>query len=117
MITASLKNYRISPRKFRLVAELIRGKALDQAHVILASANKRARHPLADLLDSAIANASHNHKIESKDLFVKEVRVDQGRTLKRQMPMARGSAFPIKKRTSNVSLVLEKIIGKSKADK
>lgn len=107
-MNASLKNYRISPRKFRLVATMVKGKNAIQAKAILDNANKKARHPLSVLLDSAIANANHVHKTKVKNLFIKEIRVDQGRTLKRQMPMARGSAFPIKKRTSNVSIVLGK---------
>lgn len=107
MITASLKNYRISPRKVRLVADMIRGKGVAQAKIILTYAMKKAKGPIHDLLDSAIANAGHNHKIEADTLFVKEIRVDQGVILKRSRPMARGSAFPIKKRTSHISLVLE----------
>jgi len=106
MITASLKNYRISPRKVRLVADMIRGKSVEQAKIILVGAAKAARHPLADLIDSAVANASHNFKIGPETLFVKEIRVDQGFVLKRSQPMARGSAFPIKKRTSHVILTL-----------
>jgi len=106
MITASLKNYRISPRKVRLVADMIRGKNVAQAKIILVGATKAAKHPLADLLDSAVANASHNFKIAADSLFVKEIRVDQGFVLKRSQPMARGSAFPIKKRTSHVTITL-----------
>ena len=106
MITASLQNYRISPRKVRLVADMIRGKNVVSAKAILAHATKKARHPLHDLLDSAIANASHNHKIDAETLFVKEIRVDQGFIMKRSMPVSRGSAHPIKKRTSHVSIVL-----------
>lgn len=104
MITASLKNYRISPRKVRVVADMIRGKSAAQAETILTHASKKAKTPLRDLLLSAIANASHNHKIAATDLFVKEIRVDEGYILRRSQPMARGSAFPIKKRTSPCSL-------------
>ncbi|MES2215674.1 MAG: 50S ribosomal protein L22 [Patescibacteria group bacterium] len=114
MITASLKNYRISPRKVRVVADMIRGKGVAQAHQILVNAVKKAKHPLADLLASAVANASHNHKIEPENLFVKEIRVDQGFILRRSQPMARGSAFPIKKRSSHVSIVLDTREAKSK---
>lgn len=106
MITASLKNHRISPRKVRLVADMIRGKGVSEAKVILTHAAKKAKGPIHDLLDSAIANAAHNHKIPADALFVKEIRVDQGFVLKRSMPMARGSAFPIRKKTSHVSIVL-----------
>ena len=106
MITASLHNYRISPRKVRVVADMIRGKNVTLAKTILTNAVKKAKHPLHDLLDSAIANALHNHKIEAENLFVQEIRVDQGVVMKRSMPVSRGSAHPIKKRTSNVSIVL-----------
>ncbi|MEN9524396.1 MAG: hypothetical protein RL536_465 [Candidatus Parcubacteria bacterium] len=106
MITASLKNYRISPRKVRVIADMIRGKNVTHAKTILTNASKKAKHPLHDLLNSAIANASHNHKISAENLFVSEIRVDQGFVMKRSMPVSRGSAHPIKKRTSHVSIVL-----------
>ena len=106
MITATLKNYRISPRKVRVVADMVRGKEVSEAKSILANAAKKARHPIADLIDSAVANASHNHKIGAEALMVKEIRVDQGYTLKRSIPMSRGSAFPMKKRTSHVTVTL-----------
>jgi large subunit ribosomal protein L22 len=106
MINASLKNYRISPRKMRAVADMIRGKNVDQAKLILSGAMKKARHPLSDLIDSAVANAKHNFNIESRDLRVAEIRVDQGYVLKRFMPVSRGMAHGVKKRTSHVSIVL-----------
>ena len=106
MITASLQNYRITPRKVRIVADMVRGKSVAQAKIILEHVAKKARHPLAGLIDSAIANASHNFKIEKDNLMIKEIRVDQGYVLKRSMPMSHGSAFPLKKRTSHVSIVL-----------
>jgi large subunit ribosomal protein L22 len=106
MITAKLSNHRITPRKMRLVADMIRGKDVEQARTILVNVTKKARHPLADLLDSALANAKNNFNIDKDNLMVKEIRVDQGYILKRSMPMARGSAFPIKKRTSHIILVL-----------
>jgi large subunit ribosomal protein L22 len=106
MINASLKNYRISPRKVRVVANMIRGKSAVEAHHILLHADKKAKSPLNDLLASAVANAKNNFQIEADSLFVKEIRVDQGFVMKRQMPVSRGSAHPIKKRTSHVSIVL-----------
>jgi large subunit ribosomal protein L22 len=106
MITASLKNYRISPRKVRVVADMIRGKGVTDAHNILLHADKKAKGPLSDLLASAVANAKNNYKIEADTLFVKEIRVDQGFVMKRSMPVSRGSAHPIKKRTSHVSIML-----------
>ncbi|MEY2664294.1 MAG: hypothetical protein RIT04_102 [Candidatus Parcubacteria bacterium] len=106
MITASLKNFRTSPRKVRLVANLIRGKSASDALNILKFVSKGATSPLSALLLSAIANAKNNYQMGSEGLIVKEIRVDSGIVLKRSMPRARGSAFPIKKRTSHVLLVL-----------
>lgn len=106
MITASLKNYRQSPRKVRLVANLIKGKKVDEALNMLGHVTKRASNPLAMLVLSAVANAKNNFNIEQNTLFIKEMRVDGGVVMKRSMPRARGSAFPIKKRTSHVSVVL-----------
>ncbi len=106
MITASLKNFRQSPRKVRSVANLVRGKTVEQALNTLNFLSKKASDPLYTLLQSAIANAKNNFKIEKDGLFIKELRVDVGYTLKRRMPRARGSASPINKRTSNVKLVL-----------
>lgn len=117
MITASLQNYRISPRKVRVVADMIRGKKVADAEIILTNAVKKAKHPLKDLLLSAVSNASHNYKIDKGNLMVKEIRVDQGYILKRQMPMSRGSAFPIKKRTSHVLISLAPISGKAVSKK
>ena len=106
MITASLKNTRIAPRKVRLIADMVRGKNVATAKNILMLAEKKARHPIAGLIDSAVANASHNFKIAPEGLIVKEIRVDQGFVMKRSMPVSRGSAHPIKKRTSHISIVL-----------
>lgn len=114
MISASLKNYRISPRKVRVVADLIRGKKVADAKNILAHALKKAKSPIAELLDSAVANAKNNFQIESQDLMVKEIRVDQGYVLKRYMPASRGMAHSIKKRTSHVNIVLAPL-GEAKA--
>lgn len=116
MITASLKNYRISPRKVRVVANMIRGKTIADAKVILTHADKKARHPLHDLLDSAAANAAHNHKIDKNTLVIKEIRVDQGLVMKRHMPVSRGSAHPIKKRTSHVMITLAPVEPKAKKE-
>jgi len=106
MITASLKNHRITPRKVRLVADMIRGKKVTDAQAILAFVLKKAKSPLGDLLNSAIANAQNNFKLDKDTLYVKEIMVNQGHVLKRSMPVSRGSAHPIKKRTSHVRLVL-----------
>lgn len=102
---AFLKNYRQSPRKVRLVADLIRGKDVATAQLLLKSALKRAALPVEKLLHAAVANAGKGET--SKDsLFVKEIRVDVGPTLKRIRPRARGSAYLVRKRTSRITLVL-----------
>lgn len=106
MITASLKNYRQSPRKVRGVANLVRGKSVEQALNTLNFLSKKAADPLYGLLMSAIANAKNNFNIEKDNLIIKELRVDAGYILKRRMPRARGNSYPINKRTSHVNLVL-----------
>lgn len=108
MVTASLNNYRQSPRKVRLVANLIKGKKVPDAILTLKFITKRAGSPLARLIASAAANAKENFDIDASTLKVKELRVDGGATLKRRMPRARGMAFPINKRTSHVTIVLDK---------
>lgn len=107
MITATLRNYRQSPRKARLVARLLAGKKVSEAIITLEFVNKKATKAFATLLNSAIANAKHNGKISDvSDLIVKEARVDAGYVLKRRMPRARGMAYPINKRTSHITLTL-----------
>ncbi|MDO8430578.1 MAG: 50S ribosomal protein L22 [Candidatus Taylorbacteria bacterium] len=107
MITASLKNYRQSPRKVRSVANLVRGKSVENALNTLNFLSKKAADPLYGLLMSAIANAKNNFNIEKEGLIIKELRVDVGVTMKRRMPRARGNSYPINKRTSHVNLVLD----------
>lgn len=109
MITARLNDYRQSPRKVRLVANLVKGKKVEEAKNTLTFLIKRAAKPLNDLLDSAVANASHNFNISKDQLFVKNFRVDGGMILKRRMPRARGMAYPINKRTSHVVVELDTI--------
>ncbi len=106
MVTASLQNYRQSPRKVRLVANLIKGKRVPEALSTLKFVTKRATSPLARLVSSAAANAKNNFNLNPETLFIKEMRVDVGATLKRRMSRARGMAYPINKRTSHVTLVL-----------
>jgi large subunit ribosomal protein L22 len=114
MVNASLKNYRQSPRKVRLVVDAIRGKGVTEALNILTFTVKRSSDPVKKLLNSAIANAKHNHGLDEENLFVKEIRVDEGITMKRYRARARGSAAPIRKRTSHVNIVLaEKETGKT----
>jgi len=105
MVTAKLNTYRQSPRKVRLVADAIRGQKVDQALNTLTFLVKRASHPLKKLLESAIANAK-NRDLDSANLVVKEIKVDAGQILYRRLPMSRGRAFSMRKRTSHISIVL-----------
>jgi large subunit ribosomal protein L22 len=107
LITAKLQNYRQSPRKVRLVADLVKGKNVEDAITALSFIIKTASQPIAKLVKSAIKNAEHNFNLKKENLFVKDLRVDGGAVLKRRMPRARGSAYQILKRTSNVLLVLD----------
>lgn len=112
---AFLKNYRQSPRKVRLVAGLIRGKGAGEALAELEFLPKRAGLPMKKLLLSAVANAKQNG-IALNDLFIKELRVDKGVTMKRMMPAAMGTGHRINKRTSHLTLVLaEKVISVKKS--
>ena len=118
MITASLTNYRQSPRKVRSVANLVRGKSVESALNTLNFLSKKAADPLYSLLLSAVANAKNNFNIEKDGLIIKELRVDAGQTMKRRMPRARGNSYPINKRNSHVKLVLDvKPVKKVKAIK
>jgi len=107
MITVRLKNYKQSPRKVRLVADMVRGKKADDAMISLSFVPHKASDSIQKLLKSAIANAANNHGIESSDLIIKELRVDQGVTAYRFRPRARGRAFPIRKRSSHIILSLD----------
>jgi large subunit ribosomal protein L22 len=102
---AFLKNYRQSPRKVRLLADLVRGKSIADALTTLQFVDKRAAEPFAKVIKSAVANAKDQDKNIEK-LFVKTVAVDKGTVLKRFMPRARGSASRINKRNSHISVEL-----------
>ncbi len=102
---AFLKNYRQSPRKVRLLADLVRGKSVVQALETLSFANKRASDPFTKLIKSAIANAK-SQGTDVQGLIVKSVAVDKGTVLKRVMPRARGTAARINKRNSHISVEL-----------
>ncbi len=114
MTTAKLSNLRISPRKVRLVAGLIRGKKVSEAQNQLAFLNKRSTDPILKLLKSAIANAKNNAKANEENLVVSRIFVDCGPVLKRHMPRAFGRAAAIMKRTSHVTIVLEEKETKAK---
>lgn len=102
---AKLSNYRQSPRKVRLVTDLVKGKKVKEALVQLEFTPKRASMPILKLLESAVSNAKNMGK-EADELRVVNIEVNEGATLKRIMPRARGSASRINKRTSHVTLTL-----------
>lgn len=103
---ATLKNYRQSPRKVRLVTDYVKGKHVARALAELDLLAKRGALPIKKLIESALANAK-NLDLDLDTLIIKDLRVDGGAVLMRRMPRARGSAFPLKKRTSHVHVVLE----------
>ena len=103
---ATLKNARISARKVKIVADLIRGKKVSEALAIVKFAPKASAEIIEKLLKSAIANAENNHFMKSEDLYVAEIYANQGPTLKRIRPAAKGSAVRIRKRTSHITIVL-----------
>lgn len=102
---AILKNYRQSPRKVRLIADLVRGKSTADALTTLRFVDKRASGPFSKVIESAIANAKDQGK-DTEKLFIKAVQVNKAATLKRSMPRARGSASRINKRNSHISVEL-----------
>lgn len=104
---AILKYARISPRKVKIVLDLIKGKGIEEAYGILRYTPKSASEFLIKLLKSAESNASNNNGLNRDELYVAEAYADQGPTLKRIMPRAQGRAFRIKKRTSHITLVLK----------
>ncbi|NQX85792.1 MAG: 50S ribosomal protein L22 [Flavobacteriaceae bacterium] len=106
---AKLNNCPTSPRKMRLVADLVRGEKIDKALNILRFSSKEASNRLEKLLLSAIANwqaKNEDEDIESAELFIKEIRVDGGSMLKRLRPAPQGRAHRIRKRSNHVTLVL-----------
>lgn len=105
-IKASLNYLRIAPRKVRSVIDLIRGKEIKEAEVQLKFISRRAAAPILKLINSAIANARNNFNLKKENLFIKEIRVDEGVPNKRWMPVSRGRAYPIMKRTSRIILAL-----------
>ena len=108
-VKATLRQLRMSPRKVRLVAGLIRGKNIAYSLGQLQFANKAAAKPVAKLVKSAVANAVNNFGLEESNLFVKEISVDGGPSLKRWTPRAQGRATPIMKRTSHVNITIGEI--------
>ena len=103
---ATLKYARISSRKVKIVADLIRGKNVDEALAIVKFTPKASSEIIEKLLKSAIANAENNHGMSHEKLYVAEIFANQGPTLKRIRPAAKGSAVRIRKRTSHITIVV-----------
>ena len=105
--TARLRKLRMSPRKVRLLIDLIRGLKAETAAVQLAFSKQVAAKPVLKLLRSAVANARHNHHMNEQSLVIAQAYVDSGAIMYRSTPRAMGRATPIRKRTAHVTIVLE----------
>lgn len=103
---AYLKGLRVSPRKVRLVVDMIRGKKADKALTLLTFTTKKAKNPVKKLLESAISNAKQKD-LDEKNLKISEATVDEGSILYRRRARARGRAATIRKRTSHISIKLK----------
>jgi ribosomal protein L22 len=106
-VRAQAKYVRSSARKARLVCDHIRGKSVEEARAILAHTPRAIARDWSRLLESAVANAEHNHELIGEDLYVKAVRADEGPTIKRYRPRALGRATRIRKRTSHLTILLK----------
>ena len=104
---AELRHARISSRKVKIVIDLIRGKKVNEAIAILKYTNKAAAPIVEKLVKSAMANATTNHGMDESKLYISEIYANQGPTMKRIMPRARGRANRIRKRTSHITVVLK----------
>lgn len=105
-VKAQAKYVRQSPYKVRRVLDLVRGLPVDEARSVLAFTDRRATEPISKVLRSAVANAEHNHALDADELVIAEAYADEGPTLKRYRPRARGRATRIRKRTSHITIVL-----------
>ena len=103
---ASVTNVGVTPRKARLVIDLVRGKTVSEAQAILKNVNKAACPIVLKLINSAAANAVNNHGMSQDKLFVKEIYANEGLKMKRFMPRAKGRASGLVKRTSHINVVV-----------
>ena len=106
---AVAKYIRISPTKVKIVVDLIRGKSVAEAKAILMATQRAASEPVLKVLNSAVANAENNQELSKDNLYVAEVYADQGPTLKRFQPRARGRAMQILKRSSHITIILDEV--------
>lgn len=107
---ATLRYLRIAPRKVRLVADLIKGKKVSEAQTLLGFVNNAAVESFQKLIRSALSGASNNFQIVESNVYIAKVLVDEGPKLKRFRPRARGRAYPIQKKTSHITIVLEELV-------
>ncbi len=105
-VKAVLRYIRISSQKTRLVIDMIRGMDVSKAKVVLDFTPKKAAKIVKKVLSSAVANAIENHGMKKENLYISKIYVDQGPTLKRMKPRARGRADKIKKRTSHITIYI-----------
>ena len=105
-VRASARYLRTSPRKVRLVADQVRGLAIEDARALLQFSPRSAALDISRLIDSAAANAENNHDLPADELRIAEIHVDEGPTMRRWRPRARGRATRIDKRTCHLSVVL-----------
>lgn len=105
-VRAQAKHIRQSPYKVRRVLDLVRGLPVEEARHVLAFTDRRAADPVTKVLNSAVANAEHNFALDSDELVVAEAFADEGPTLKRWRPRARGRATRIRKRTCHITIVV-----------
>ena len=116
-VKSKTNGLRLAPRKVRAVVNLIRGKNVDQALDQLEFLIRRPAAPVIKLVKAAIANAENNFHLVRENLFVKEIKVDEGVKLKRFMPRGFGRATTIQKKTSSITIVLgERVVGLKKSD-
>lgn len=115
LVRAHARNLRISPRKMRLVTNLVKNMRVNDAMVQLQFTNKKAAQMVAKLLQSAVANAEHNYSLNRDGLFIKSITCDMGPVMKRSFPRARGSAFVIRRKMAHVNVILEERPVKSKS--
>ncbi|MBQ3105941.1 MAG: 50S ribosomal protein L22 [Eggerthellaceae bacterium] len=105
-VRAVARFVRVSPRKARIVIDQIRGKSVAQAQEILRYTNRGIAETVEKTLNSAVANAEHNNHLRADSLYVKAAFADEGPTLKRIRPRAKGSASRIRKRTSHITIIV-----------
>ena len=109
VVRASARYLRTSPRKVRLVADQVRGMPIEDARALLQFSPRAAARDVVKLIDSAAANAENNHDLVADEMRIAEISVDEGPTLRRWRPRARGRATKIDKRTSHLSVALTPI--------